>query len=150
MATDEETPLDETLYRQVILDHARNPRNSGRLESHTHMGEASNPLCGDELVVTVAAEGASIREIRALVRGCVIAQAGASLMTEVVQGRDMVEARELGATFKSVLEGGEAAMSGVLEALQPLVAVKKHRSRIRCALLAWEALDAMKGPGAAP
>jgi len=77
------------LYREVLLDHARHPRHAGRLDRPDLTGSAHNPLCGDQLEVTVALDGQSIRDIRGAVRGCIIAQASCSLMTELVMGKPL-------------------------------------------------------------
>ena len=154
-----ENPPENPLYKQVILEHARHPRNSGRLEPHTHRAGAVNPLCGDELEVTLLArknndaDGGAIGGIKALVRGCAISQAAASLMTEAVLGLPLQRAAGLGGAFREALENADApALPAELEALQPLIEVRKHRSRIRCALLAWEALEEIANDigGAAP
>ncbi len=141
--------MSETLYRDIILDHSRNPRNAGRLESCTHQGRAANPLCGDELEVTVRIGEDRISDIRAAVRGCVISQAAASLMTLAVTGQPTAVALALGRGFNAAMEGATDALAPELSPLQPLLELRKHRSRIGCALLAWVALERAltRGPG---
>lgn len=141
---------EHSLYRQVILEHARQPRNAERVEPHSHMAEAINPLCGDEAEVTLRLEGGRIDAIGARVRGCAISQAAASLMSEVVRGLPLAQAAALGGVFRQAIEQGETeALPPELAPLAPLIEVRKHRSRIRCALLAWEALETMAREGAA-
>ena len=135
------------LYRAVILEHAKNPRNSGRVENPTLQARASNPLCGDELELTASLEGGILADIRFQVRGCAIVTAAASLMSQVVQGQDLEVARVLGRTFAGVMEGEASDLPADLAALEPLVEVKKHRSRIKCALLPWHALADAEGAG---
>jgi len=148
------------LYREVLLDHARHPRHAGRLDRPDLTGSAHNPLCGDQLEVTVALDGQSIRDIRGAVRGCVIAQASCSLMTELVMGKPLAEALEDGEALRRALddascglpadgscgpqEGGASGLPDRLAALAPLVEVRQHRSRIGCALLPWQALAAAR------
>ena len=137
---------EHSLYRQVILEHARQPRNAARVEPHSHVAEAVNPLCGDEAEVTLRLEGGRIAAIGARVRGCVISQAAASLMTEAVRGLPLPQAAGLGGVFREAIEQGETgALPPELIPLAPLIEVRKHRSRIRCALLAWEAIETMAG-----
>lgn len=133
--------MSETPYREVILDHFRQPRNAGRLDPCSHHGQASNPLCGDELEITLRETGGTIAEIRSAVRGCVIAQAGASLMTEAATGRSIPDVLALGRAFRAALEADSHAPLEDLGALKALLELRQHRSRIGCALLAWTALE---------
>lgn len=130
------------LYREAILAHARHPRNAGRLEAPSLRGSAHNPLCGDELEVTLALDGAVIRAVRVQVRGCVIAQAAASMMSEAVHGLPLARAAELGQAFRRAMDEGAETLPAELDALAPLLEVRRHRSRIRCAVLAWEPIMA--------
>ena len=128
------------LYREALLEHVRNPRNTGRVENPALTARASNPLCGDELELTAALKSGTVEEIRFRVRGCAIVTAAASLMSEAVRGRELEQARELGRAFRKVMEGDGAALPAELSSLSPLLEVKKHRSRLTCALLPWQAL----------
>jgi nitrogen fixation protein NifU and related proteins len=134
--------MDEStsLYREILLDHARHPRRSGTLDQPDLVGTAHNPLCGDQVRLTVALDGERIADIRGAVRGCVIAQAACSLMAELVAGKSLGEARTLGQAFREALEGSSDTLAPGLETLSPLLEVRRHRSRAGCALLAWEAL----------
>ena len=135
------------LYQEIILDHAKNPRNKGKCEGYNHDAKAHNPLCGDELELTIVlggdpSEGAQrpIQEARNQVRACSICVASASLMGESIQGLSLEEANNLGTTFREAMETGELPDSPP-EFLPPLMAIRKHKSRIRCAALAWNALE---------
>lgn len=126
--------LDE-LYREIILDHYRNPRNRGRLPNPTVATQGSNPLCGDELELSLLLAGDQIEGIKIQGRGCSISQASASMMTEALKGLSLAEAEQVAAAFKDMmLANGSADGLGDLEALQ---GVKKYPVRIKCALLAW-------------
>ncbi len=147
--------LDE-LYRQVILDHYRNPRRRGTLSGpHVH-AEGLNPSCGDEFSLDIQIEGGVITDAAIQGQGCSISQASGSMMTDVIVGKTVDEAREVTATFKLMMgieEGDDpldperpGAVLGELEALQ---GVKKFPVRIKCADLPWttlaEALDSSEG-----
>ena len=129
-----------SLYRDILLDHARNPRRSGYVDNPDLKGSAHNPLCGDHLDITIALADQTIRDIRGAVRGCVIAQASCSLMLELVAGKTTKEALDLGVSLRQALEDNSENLPPQLASLTPLLEVKRHRSRIGCALLAWEAL----------
>lgn len=148
----------EDLYREIILDHYRSPRNRGELETPpAHRTEGFNPLCGDEVVVYVMvdAEG-RIDDIKINGQGCSISQSSASMMSAAVKGKTIDEARALTSTFKSMMsiheqdiggDGTEAEADpadvtaemklGDLEALRGVV---KFPVRIKCATLSWNTL----------
>ena len=145
----------EDLYREIILDHYRAPRNRGELPvPPAHQVEGFNPLCGDEVVLYLDVEDGVVRDVRTAGQGCSISQASTSMMSAAVKGLGTDEARRLIRAFKALmsiheskLEGeadGEdgAALDGVrlgdLEALQGVV---KFPVRIKCATLAWNTLE---------
>lgn len=130
--------LDE-LYREVILDHYRSPRNKGHLAGADLDVEMLNPLCGDEVRITARLEGDVIREVRFLGKGCSISMASASMMTEAVQGKTVEEAKELIRAFKAMMRG-EAGPDGLGD-LAALQGVAKFPVRIKCATLAWNTLQ---------
>ena len=133
-------PADASdLYRQIVLEHAKEPRNFGRLESATHRANGINALCGDKLAlyVEISPEG-RIDAIRFDGTGCAISLASASLMTEAVQGRLVSEALSISARFSAALETGAGLGDSDLAAL---TAVRRYPSRVRCATLAWHALE---------
>jgi len=145
----------EDLYREIILDHYRAPRNRGELSvPPAHQVEGFNPLCGDEVVLYLDVEDGVVRDVRTAGQGCSISQASTSMMSAAVKGLRIDETRQLIRAFKALmsiheskLEGetdGEdgAALDGVrlgdLEALQGVV---KFPVRIKCATLAWNTLE---------
>jgi len=151
----------EDLYREIILDHYRSPRNRGELETPpAHRVEGFNPLCGDEIVVYLdvddPAKGdeAVVTDIRIGGQGCSISQSSASMMSAAVKGRSVAEIRDLTKAFKSMmsiheegLEGGdevdispEDASELKLGDLEALRGVVKFPVRIKCATLSWNTL----------
>ena len=141
-------PLDE-LYREVILDHYKEPRNRGELEPHSARVEGMNPLCGDEIQVDVRLKDGHLQDIAFNGRGCSISQASASMMTEAVKSLDTGQAQELIDTFKAMMHGEEVD-TDALGDLEALEGVQKFPVRIKCALLAWTTLEqALREAGAA-
>ncbi|MEG3586431.1 MAG: SUF system NifU family Fe-S cluster assembly protein [Actinomycetota bacterium] len=141
--------LDD-LYKEIILDHYRSPRNQGELEPPAHRCEGFNPLCGDEVIVFVSLINQKIEEIKIGGQGCSISQASASMMTEIIKGKSISEAEEVIHAFKEMMDIYESELSGEetdgtsssidlgdLEALQGVV---KYPVRIKCATLAWNTL----------
>ena len=134
------TESKSALYREAILEHSRRPRNQGRLERPDARAAAHNPLCGDELEMTLALAEGNIRELRFVARGCSIVMASASLMSEAVAGLATERAQALGDAFRELLDGSRDDLPEELASLAPLKVVRERPSRIRCALLPWEAL----------
>ncbi len=141
--------LDD-LYKEIILDHYRSPRNQGELDPPAHRCEGFNPLCGDEVIVYVSLIDQRIEDIRIGGQGCSISQASASMMTEIIKGKSISEAEEIILAFKEMMDIYESELSGKetagsslnvdlgdLEALQGVV---KFPVRIKCATLAWNTL----------
>lgn len=139
------------LYQEIILDHGRHPRNFHALEHPTHLAKGYNPLCGDRVTVYLALDGDRIVDVSFDGRGCAISTAAASLMTEVLKGKTVAEARALFARFRAEVTGGEAvelpeALSEDAERLEPLTGVKAFPVRVKCATLPWHAFEAaLKG-----
>ncbi|MBI3997900.1 MAG: SUF system NifU family Fe-S cluster assembly protein [Armatimonadetes bacterium] len=130
--------LDD-LYREVILDHYQHPRNRGRLEPSDVSVEGANPLCGDELAFFLRLRDGRVQDVRFDGRGCSISQASASMMTDAIKGKTLDEVRALVAQFKGMMRGQEPSSDlGDLVALQ---GVRKFPVRIKCATLAWVALE---------
>ncbi|HKS28349.1 MAG TPA: SUF system NifU family Fe-S cluster assembly protein [Pyrinomonadaceae bacterium] len=136
-------PLEQ-LYKDILMDHARRPRNAGRLERADMRAHAVNPLCGDELMVDVALDGERIREVRFRVRGCAISTASASMLSEQLKGLTLSEVSELERCFQQVLADAEATLPEALEPLEPLLSVRDYPHRQSCARLAWDALRALE------
>ena len=132
--------FDDELYREIILDHYRNPRNKGDLDPADVRVNANNPLCGDEVTITarISANGETVDALHFSGRGCSISQASASMMTEQVVGKPVPEALRVINKFKEMmLADGGAEELGDLEALQ---GVKQYPVRIKCAVLPWNSL----------
>ena len=151
-------PVLEDLYREIILDHYRNPRNRGDLPSPpARRAEGFNPLCGDEVVVYVDLDGDSghVRDVRVDGQGCSISQSSASMMSAAIKGRSLEEARQMVRAFKAMMSIHEHRLDGdgheVSEAVAPdpgvdlgdlaaLQGVVKFPVRIKCATLPWNTL----------
>ena len=142
------------LYQDIILDHGRHPRNFRKIEHPTHCAHGHNPLCGDRVTVYLSLDGDYIADVAFQGRGCAISTAAASLMTEVLKGKTVAEARELFAHFRARVTGGEAAplsepLAEELDRLDPLTGVKAYPARVKCATLSWHALEAALAGGGA-
>lgn len=152
----------EDLYREIILDHYRSPRNRGELPTPpAAVARGHNPLCGDEITVYLQVDGDQVTDVKVGGQGCSISQSSASMMTQAVKGHSVDEVRALVRRFKGMMsietedelstgaDGDEAAAEpppslGDLEALQGVV---KFPVRIKCATLAWNTLlDAIDHP----
>lgn len=152
----------EDLYREIILDHYRSPRNRGSLETPpAHRTEGYNPLCGDEIVVYVEVDDQGrITDLKIDGQGCSISQSSASMMSAAVKGKTIEEARQLTGTFKSMMsihesdiggDGSETELGIDMEASDPaelklgdleaLRGVVKFPVRIKCATLSWNTLN---------
>ncbi len=130
----------EDLYKEVILDHYRAPRNKGRLDPHDVALERNNPLCGDEIELFLRFDGENLDGIAFDGKGCSISQASASMMTEKVKGLPAKEAAELAETIKSMMAGEADGDPNKLGDLVSLKGVVKYPVRIKCALLGWNTL----------
>ena len=127
------------LYRELILDHARRPRNFGKHEGATHTAAGINPLCGDKLKLYVELDDAGvIREATFEGSGCAISVASASLLTETVVGLPVGDA---GRWFQNVTTALTSDAEVELGKLQALVGVREFPSRVKCATLSWHALN---------
>jgi nitrogen fixation NifU-like protein len=129
------------LYQEVILDHYRRPRNKGTLASPTGTANLRNPLCGDEVDVQVEMRDGRVADVKFGGRGCSISQASASMMTELVKGRTPDEVQALGERFAAMIRGDAgAAADEVLGQARALSGVSRFPTRVRCAMIAWEAV----------
>jgi nitrogen fixation NifU-like protein len=133
----------EDLYREIILDHYKSPRNRGTLEPPAIRTEGHNPLCGDEIEVYIAVENDVVSDIKISGQGCSISQSSASMMSAAIKGKPVAQVRALIHRFKHMMsiedleEPDTSAPLGDLEALQGVV---KFPVRIKCAVLAWNTL----------
>jgi nitrogen fixation NifU-like protein len=143
----------EDLYREIILDHYRNPRNRGELPvPPAYKVEGFNPLCGDEIVLYLDVEDGTVTDVRIDGQGCSISQSSASMMSAAVKGKTVGEARAMTRAFKammsiheSALDGGDGEAAEVdselkLGDLEALRGVVKFPVRIKCATLSWNTL----------
>ncbi len=130
------------LYQDLILDHYRRPRNKGALENADTRVEMKNPLCGDEIALQVAFDGNTVSDLRFSGRGCSISQASASMMTQLVKGKEAEEIKAIGRRFRDLMLGdASAAGEKELGQLRALSGVARFPARVKCALLAWNALE---------
>lgn len=143
--------LLEELYKEIILRHYKSPHNYGSLESANLRVMGDNPSCGDQIELQVQTDGQHITDLRFRGQGCAISQASASLMTDLVKGKTWQEALELERKFKSMILDG-APPAPELGDLAALSGVHKLAARVKCATLAWNALEqaAQEARGAAP
>ncbi len=135
------------LYRDVILDHNRSPRNFGRLEPSDAQAAGHNPLCGDKLNLTLRLQGDRIEDLRFEGQGCAISTASASLMTEAVKGRTRAEIAQLYQDVHALLtahgaDAGSGADAPELGKLMALAGVSEFPARVKCASLCWHTLNA--------
>jgi nitrogen fixation protein NifU and related proteins len=137
------------LYRDVILDHNRRPRNYGRIEGEVRHADGHNPLCGDRLSVFVKLNGERLEDVRFEGSGCAISTASASLMTEAVKGKDRAAVRELFSQVHALLTRPEATAPAQLGKLAALSGVREYPARVKCASLCWHTLNAALEHGAA-
>ena len=137
------------LYRDVILDHNRAPRNFGRIAAADKRAEGHNPLCGDRLSVFVRMNGERVEDIRFEGKGCAISTASASLMTEAVKGKDRAAIRALFEQVHALLTRHDAHPEASLGKLAALSGVREFPARVKCASLCWHTLNAALEHGAA-
>ncbi|MDQ6690753.1 MAG: SUF system NifU family Fe-S cluster assembly protein [Gemmatimonadota bacterium] len=130
------------LYQEMILDHYRRPRNKGTLEKADASVEMKNPLCGDEICLQVAFSGGSVCDLKFSGRGCSISQASASMMTQLVKGKSTEEIGAIRKQFRDLMLGNApVADDAELGSLKALSGVARFPARVKCALLAWNALE---------
>ncbi len=131
------------LYQEIILNHNRHPRHDEIIDPCTHQASGFNPLCGDKLTVTIRKEGGTLREVACQCEGCAISRASGSIMTTMTAGKSEAEAVELIRKITRLLTAKEEpavdlAAQGDLAAL---IGVRRFPARVKCATLAWHALE---------
>ena len=141
--------LDD-IYKEVILDHYKDPRNKRELPGAELRCHANNPLCGDEITVYAHVEGDRVAEVTFQGAGCSISQSSASMMTESVTGSSVADAKALAAGFRGMMAGDVEPDEETFGDLVALKGVVQYPIRIKCAVLAWDGLqDALEGAGEA-
>ena len=133
----DDTVMDvfKDLYQQLIIDHNQSPQNFRRLENPSHSAEGHNPLCGDEITISIIEKNGIINDITFLGSGCAISKASASIMTSVLKGMKVEDAKILFENFHILATTGKS--SGDLGKLSALAGVHKYPARVKCATLAW-------------
>jgi nitrogen fixation NifU-like protein len=132
-------PLDD-LYRDVVLDHYRNPRHRGALAVSSGHFEGMNPVCGDEVTLDLLVDGGAVREIAIGGRGCSISQASTSMLADWVRGKDLGDVREAIGAVRTMLTTGEAPAEELGD-IEALAGVAQFPVRVKCALLSWNVLE---------
>ena len=127
------------LYRRVIMDHYKNPRNRGEMQDESVAIQLNNPTCGDRISLQLQLENGVVTDARYTVEGCSISMSSASMMTEAVKGLKYEEALALAERFSSLMKGADEEFEE-LEDIEALSGVNKFPARIKCATLAWNAL----------
>lgn len=131
--------LDD-LYRQVIMDHYQHPRNRGELTNDAISVDMRNPSCGDEITLQLQVDDGIVSDVRFRGAGCSISMASASMMTEAIKGQPVAEALAMAQSFRGMMKG-ERVDPDALGELEALQGVSKFPARIKCATLAWQALE---------
>jgi nitrogen fixation protein NifU and related proteins len=141
--------LDD-IYKEVILDHYKSPRNKRELAGANHVCTRNNPLCGDEITVEADVEDGTVAEVTFQGAGCSISQSSASMMTEAVTGASVQDALALASEFRGMMAGDVEPNEDRFGDLVALKGVVKYPIRIKCAVLAWDVLqDALQSDGSA-
>lgn len=143
MKPSEELNLDD-LYQDVILDHYRRPRNRRPLSDADRQAEGNNPLCGDHVTIFLKVEDDIVKEVTFQGGGCAISTASASLMTEVLKGKTLAEAKEIFRRFHGLVTGEprESQESPGLGKLEVFSGICHYPARVKCATLAWHTFEA--------
>jgi nitrogen fixation protein NifU and related proteins len=139
--------LDD-LYKEVILDHYKNPRNKRPLDGATVSLHRTNPLCGDEITIHAVVDDGRVKAVAFEGQGCSISQASASMLTESVDGKSVDDARDMAGEFRSMMEGKVDPDEDAFGDLVALKGVAKYPVRIKCAVLGWDVFqDALAESG---
>jgi nitrogen fixation NifU-like protein len=139
--------LDE-IYKEVILDHYKNPRNKREMPEAERSCSKNNPLCGDEITVYVHEDDGKVLDVSFVGQGCSISQSSASMMTESVAGKSRDEVEGLVGSFRGMMAGDVEPDEDAFGELVALKGVVKYPIRVKCAVLAWDVLqEALAGDG---
>ncbi|MBU1319429.1 MAG: SUF system NifU family Fe-S cluster assembly protein [candidate division Zixibacteria bacterium] len=137
----------DSLYREVVLDHYKNPRGKKKLDHVDFKNEGKNPMCGDEIEVELEVDGNRVKNLSVSCAGCAISVASGSMLYEVIKGKSLPEVKKIAQIVKAMLKGEEHSTDGIdLGDLEVLEGVRKFPVRIKCALLSWTTLiDTLDG-----
>ncbi|WP_077624931.1 Fe-S cluster assembly sulfur transfer protein SufU [Sediminibacillus massiliensis] len=132
----------DTLYRQVIMDHYKNPRNRGSLSNESLTIDMNNPTCGDRIQVHLQVEDGVVEDAKFEGEGCSISLSSASMMTQAIKGKKVDEALKMSKIFSDMMLGEEIDNEDIdLGDIEALQGVSKFPARIKCATLAWKAME---------
>lgn len=132
----------DSLYRQVILDHYKHPRNRGEFADEAMTIEMNNPTCGDRIFLQLKVDGDKIEDVRFTGEGCSISMASASMMTQAVKGKTIAEALKMAEEFSRMMLGEDVDITVFgLDDIEALQGVANFPARIKCATLAWKAVE---------
>lgn len=132
----------DTLYRQVIMDHYKNPRNKGEINEDSLIIDMNNPTCGDRIHLTLKVEDGKVIDAKFDGEGCSISMSSASMMTQAIKGRDIETALKMSQIFSNMMQGKDYDTDGLdLGDIEALQGVAKFPARIKCATLAWKAME---------
>lgn len=131
----------ETLYRQVIMDHYKNPRNRGSLQGDALTVDMNNPTCGDRIQLQMQIEDGVVKDAKFEGEGCSISMSSASMMTQAIKGKKIAEALQMSKVFSEMMLGEEVDSNTDLGDAQALSGVSQFPARIKCATLAWKAME---------
>ncbi|WP_442595988.1 Fe-S cluster assembly sulfur transfer protein SufU [Neobacillus sp. D3-1R] len=131
----------DALYRQVIMDHYKNPRNKGVIEDGSLTINMNNPTCGDRIQLTMNVEDGIVTDAKFEGEGCSISMSSASMMTQAIKGKKMDDALKMSTIFSNMMQGKEYDEDIDLGDIEALQGVSKFPARIKCATLAWKAME---------
>ncbi|WP_062354589.1 Fe-S cluster assembly sulfur transfer protein SufU [Bacillus kwashiorkori] len=131
----------DSLYRQVIMDHYKKPRNKGVLDNSDLTIDMNNPTCGDRIRLTMNLEGDKVSDVKFEGEGCSISMASASMMTQLIKGKDVETALKLSHIFSEMIQGNDYEDNLDLGDIEALQGVSQFPARIKCATLAWKAME---------
>ena len=129
------------LYRSVIMDHYKNPRNKGEIEDGSMTVEINNPTCGDEIQLTLNVEAGIIKDVKFQGEGCSISMSSASMMTEAIMNQPVDKALSMADEFSNMMLGEEYHITDDMGDIEALQGVSQFPARIKCATLTWKALE---------
>jgi nitrogen fixation protein NifU and related proteins len=131
----------ETLYRQVIMDHYKNPRNRGAIQGDALTVDMNNPTCGDRIQLQLQIEDGVVKDAKFEGEGCSISMSSASMMTQAIKGQKVADALQMSKIFSDLMLGEEIDTELDLGDAEALSGVSQFPARIKCATLAWKAME---------